>query len=97
VFSVERVEDRRDEGLRVIAQHRHCETQNPPARRDERVLPPTVGLEQILVRLVQPSIDLDCQLLLLEGDIDVEQLIVHAHWQIGLPAFDPSRTQQPMT
>jgi hypothetical protein len=60
-------------------------------------LPPTIGLEQILVRLVHSSVDLDRELLLLEGDIDVEQLTVHAHWQIGLPAFDPSRTQQPVT
>jgi len=96
-FSVECVENRADEDLRVIAQHCPCETENAPALSHERVLAPAVGLEQVHVGFMQPSINLDRQLLLLECDVDVIRLTVHMRRQVGFPTRDPCGTQQPMT
>jgi hypothetical protein len=59
VFSVKSVENRAEEDVRVLTQHRQGETQKPPAISNERVLAPAVRLEQVLVCLEKPSVNLN--------------------------------------
>ena len=59
VFSVKCVENRAEEDVGVVTQHRPGETQYPPAISNERVLAPAVRLEQVLVCLVKPSVNLN--------------------------------------
>jgi hypothetical protein len=76
----------------VIAQHSYGETEDSPAVGYECVLPPAGRLKEILIRLMQPSVDLDRQRLPLEGDVDIEQLTTYQHWGVGLLALDVRRT-----
>ena len=94
---MKRIEYCAHEYVGTVPQHRPRETEDPPPFGHERILSPAIGLEQFLVRLVQPAVDLDRQFLLSERDVDVEQFAVDLDWQIGPPARNPSCPEQPVT
>ena len=80
--------------LGVLDEHLPGEAQHHPAFEHQRVLPPTVALEEVLVGLVQAPVDLDGQLQRGEGDVDVVDVPVDDDLPVGLPARDPGTAQQ---
>ena len=71
--------NRGDDDVGMLVEHRPGEAQYPPAVRDQPILPPSVRLEQILILLVPAAINLNCEFDAWECDVDVIQAAIEEH------------------
>jgi hypothetical protein len=74
--------------------HLPGEAQHLPARQHQEVLSPPVGLEQVLVRLVQPSVHLESEHLLLERHIHEIARVPARQLEVALPPGDAGLPQE---
>jgi hypothetical protein len=63
----------RNDLRRSLLDHGVGEAQHTPAVKDQEILTPTIGLEDLRVVVVKPAIDFDGSLDVTEGDVDEEQ------------------------
>jgi hypothetical protein len=90
------LKNRGNDDLGMLVEHLPRKAQHPPAIRDQSVLSPSVRLEEIVIFLVQPAINLDCEFYMWERDVDVIAAALEKHGKVGLPTGEPCRPKNPV-
>ena len=77
-------------------QHRPGESKHSPSGKDERILSPPIGLEEVTIGLMNAAVYLQSQPTALERDIEVVDVVLHGDRDVAPPSPDVGRTEQPV-